>query len=474
VAAGTRDKTVAVIGGGLAGLAAALRLADAGYRPIVIESRKMLGGRATSVVDPRNNEVIDNCQHVLLGCCTNLIDFYDRLGVLDEIQWHRTLYWTRGHGEISTLKAGRLPAPFHLSPSFLRMRLFDWKQRRHIARAMWRIIRLGPGQRHAWAGRTFAEFLESCHQPETVVRGFWDVIVTRSCNVDVHRVGAAYALQVFQQGFLEHRWSYTMGLATVPLVNLYDAAGDVLRDAGGTVQLGTSARSISFGGRRVNGVVTADGFVEAAVVVSAVPFDRLDKLVSRTMREADGRLQGLEEIQVSPILGVHLWFERKIMTLPHLVLVDSGVQWLFNKGTDSEGRQHLHAVISAADEWMPLSEPQILERVLADLHRALPGAAGLKPVQARCIKEKRATFAATPDSVSRRPSAAPEHARGPAIENLYLAGDWCDTGWPATMEGAVRSGYAAAAAVCRTDGIDSPGLVEDVPAGWLSRLLRGR
>ena len=131
-------------------------------------------------------------------------------------------------------------------------------------------------------------------------------------------------------------------------------------------------------------------------------------------------------------------------------------------------------MISAADDWMTLSESQIIERVVADVHRALPGAVGLEPAQARCIKEKRATFAATPESMTQRPSAAPQHSRGAAIDNLYLAGDWCDTGWPATMEGAVRSGYIAAAEVCRTDGIDSPGLVEDVPAGWLSRLLRGR
>ncbi len=468
------DKTVAVIGGGLAGLAASLRLADAGYRPIVIESRKMLGGRATSVVDPRNNEVIDNCQHVVLGCCTNLIDLYDRLGVLDLIEWHRTLYWTRSHGEVSTLRAGWLPAPLHLARSFLRMRLFNRPQRRHIARAMWRIIRVGPGQRQAWSDRTFADFLASCNQPESVVREFWDVIVTSACNLDVHRVGAACALQVIQQGFLEHRWSYTMGVATVPLVNLYDAAGEVLREKGGTVRPGTSARSIAFDGRRVTGVVTGDGFVDAAAVVSAVPFDRLDKLVSRTMQNADARLKSLDRLQVSPILGVHLWFAGPIMTLPHLVLIDSGVQWLFNKGITPDGRQHIHAVISAADEWMPLSEPQIIERVLEDLHRALPGSVGLKAVEARCIKERRAPFAATPGVEALRPSVSPEHARGAAIENLYLAGDWCDTGWPATMEGAVRSGYAAAAEIGRSDGVEAGGIVEDVPAGVLARWLRGK
>jgi zeta-carotene desaturase len=381
------DKKVAVVGGGLAGLAAAVRLADAGYRPAVIESRKRLGGRATSLVDPRTDRLIDNCQHVLLGCCTNLIDLYDRLGVLDDIEWHRTLYWTRARGEIDELKAGWLPAPFHLAPSFMRMRLFQRRQRRHIARAMWRIIRMGPGGRHDWSGRTFAEFLDACGQPQSVVDTFWNVIITSACNLDVHRVGAAYALQVFKEGFLDHRWSYTMGLATVPLVALYDTAGEVIEAAGGEISLATSARALAFDGRRITGVVSADGLIEAAAVVSAVPFDRLARLVSPTLQKADARLRSLDQIEVSPILGAHLWFDQPVMDLPHLVLADHAVQWLFNKGTDTRGRQHLHAVISAADEWMPLAEDEILRRVLSDVHQALPRSKGLEPVQARCIKE---------------------------------------------------------------------------------------
>jgi zeta-carotene desaturase len=265
-----------------------------------------------------------------------------------------------------------------------------------------------------------------------------------------------------------------MGLATVPLVKLYDTAAAVLREGGGTVMLGTSARSISFDGRRMTGVVTANGLVDAAAVVSAVPFDRLDKLVSATAREADTRLRDLDRLEVSPILGVHLWFDRPVMTLPHLVLVDAGVHWLFNKGTDSDGRQHVHAVVSAADDWMALPEQQITEKVVADIHRALPASKGIEPIQARCIKEKRATFAATPGADAIRPTAGPAPARGAAIDNLYLAGDWCDTGWPATMEGAVRSGYAAAEAICHNDGLEALGVVDDVPASWLARLLRGK
>ena len=463
-------KRVAIIGGGLAGIAAAVRLADAGCQPILIESKKRLGGRATSLVDPRSGHTIDNCQHVLLGCCTNLIDLYSRLNVLDQIEWHKTLYWTRGRGEIDRMKAGWLPAPLHLSSSFRRMRIFNRADKRHIARCMWRMIRMGSKGRFAWRDRTFGEFLDECGQPRELVRSFWNTIIVSACNMDAHRVNASHALQVFQEGFLANRWSYTMGLATVPLAELYAPAIDVIIDAGGDIQLGVSAKAIAFDGRRVTGVVTEDGLVESAAVVSAAPFDRLDKLVSDALRRADRRLQCLDHLEVSPILGVHLYFAQPIMHLPHLVLVDRGVQWLFNKGVNSDGRQHVHAVISGADDWMELSEDEIVQRVLGDVHHALPQSIGLPPVEARSIKEKRATFASLPGMDALRPGATPAlvGSGGGGVENLFLAGDWTDTGWPATMEGAVRSGYAAAAGVL---GDASGGLADDVPAGWLSRIL---
>lgn len=465
---------MAIIGGGLAGIAAAVRLAKSDFRPILIETRKRLGGRATSLVDPRSGKIIDNCQHVLMGCCTNLIDLYDRLGVIDAIQWHKTLYWTRGGvgGEVDRMRAGYLPAPLHLSGSFRAMRIVSKADKRHIARAMWRMIRLGAHGRLTWSNRTFGEFLRQCGQPPELIRSFWNTIIVSACNLDVDRVAASSALHVFQEGFLANRWSYTMGLAAVPLADLYAPAIDFIFENGGDIQLGCSAKAIAFDGRRVSGVVTEDGVIESAAVISAVPFDRLEKLVSDTMKRIDRRLQSLDQFEVSPILGVHLWFDQMIMDLPHLVLIDppQGVQWLFNKGMDAQGRQHIHAVISAADEWMGLAEDEIVARVVRDVHHALPQSIGLQPVEARSIKEKRATFAAIPGAEALRPTAGPGYvgAQGGGIENLFLAGDWVDTGWPATMEGAVRSGYAAAAGVL---GDGSGGLVEDVPAGWLARLL---
>jgi zeta-carotene desaturase len=251
-------------------------------------------------------------------------------------------------------------------------------------------------------------------------------------------------------------------LSRVPLSNLYDPVESHLEQVGGTVQLGTSARAIAFDGNRVTGVVTEHGFVDAAAVIAAVPFDRLAKLCSGSLTSADSRLQRLGALRFSPILGVHLFFEIEVMTLPHLVLPGRDTHWLFNKGTDKHGHQHVHAVISGADAWMGLEEREIVDRVLADLVWALPAARGLEPSGFRSVKEKRATFRAEPGVDRLRPVAAP----GCGVRNLFLAGDWCQTGWPATMEGAVRSGYAAAAAAT-----GAPGVVADLPVALGGRLL---
>jgi len=461
-------RRVVIVGGGIAGLAAAVRIAEAGHTPIVLETRKKLGGRATSFVDPRTGDVLDNCQHVLMGCCTNLIDFYERLGVDDRIDWHRTLYWTRGGGAIDVMRSDWLPAPLHLGRSFARLRTFTRAQRRHIARGMWAMIRMGAASAQRHRDQTFAECLEAWGQPDDVIRDFWNTVIVGACNIDVWHVAAPYALQVFQEGFLANRWSYVMGLSTVPLANLYDPAEAVITGAGGEIRMGVSVRSIRYDGQRVRGVVTSDDVVDGEVVIAAVPPDRLDAIVGDAMRRADARLQRLREFEFSPILGVHLYFERAIMEIPHLVLVDTATHWLFNRGIDEAGGQWIHAVISAADAWMPVSEAEIVDRICADIDGAFPASAGARPLKARAVKEKRATFAATRAVQNLRPSTVPGTIgiAGGGIENLFLAGDWTDTGWPATMEGAVRSGYAAAAACC-----DHGGVVEDIHTEWLARWL---
>jgi squalene-associated FAD-dependent desaturase len=461
---------VAIIGGGLAGIAAAVRLAGTGAQPIVIETRRKLGGRATSFIDPRTDEVLDNCQHVLMGCCTNLIDLYDKLGVLEKIEWHKKFYWTAGRGVIDEMKPSLLPAPFHLTPSFNRLSWLSKQDRKAIARAMWRLIRCGFDERQRWQDRTFAEFLRQCDQPESAMQRFWNVIIVSACNLDVERIAAPLAMQVFQEGFLANKWSCAMGLPAVPLWELYESAEEIITAAGGELRLGESAKSIAFDGMRVNGVVTDEVLIEASAVVAAVPPDRLDKLVSEALRQADQRLQHLGKYTFSSILGVHLFFAKEVMTLPHLTLVDHDTQWLFNKGVSDDGGQHIHAVISAADKWMSLSEEDIADRIVRDLHSALPASRGLQPVAVRAVREKRATVALTPEAQALRPSTSPHMIglSGGGVRNLFLAGDWTDTGWPATMEGAARSGYAAAAAILDDDSL---GPVADIPAGALARII---
>ncbi len=471
--AGATPRSAVVVGGGIAGLACALRLSEAGVATTLLETRRKLGGRATSFVDPRTGEVLDNCQHVLMGCCTNLLDFYARLGVADAIEWHARIYWANPPRAPDVMRPGLLPAPAHFTRSFASMRMLSLAEKRAVARAMWRLLRIGASGRRAWEARTFAEFLAETGQPPRVVELFWNPVVVSACNLPVEAASAASAMQVFQEGFLANRHAPLMGLPTVPLVRLYDPAEEAIAAAGGQVRLGVSAVAIAFDGRRATGVVTDEGRFDADIVVSALPADRLAKLVGQALRSADRRLQRLEEIQYSPILGVHLRFPRAVMQLPHMVLPGRGTQWVFNKSAhergsiDPDGTQHLHAVVSGAQDWMELDEAAIAARVLADLRWALPDARGVEPVSVRSVKEKRATFAVVPGVEALRPPAAADgFDRDGGVRNLYLAGDWTRTGWPATMEGATRSGYLAAGAA-----LGERLLVPDLPPARLAAAL---
>jgi len=470
-AAAAVPRTVAIIGGGVAGIAAAVRAADAGWRPILIETRTRLGGRAMSFDDVRSGVELDNCQHVVMGCCTNILELYDRLGVLGEIDWHETLWFARGGGARDRLAiAPLLPAPLHYGPSFARMRLFSLGEKIAIARAFLAILRMGPQGRMRWQGRAFAGFLAETRQPARVVELFWDPVVLSACNLPSARCEAAHALKVFDEGMLAHRFAGAVGVARVPLSRLYDAVGEIVARAGGELRLRTSARALAFDGTRVTGVVCDDGLVAAQAVVSAVPPDRLAKLSSATLRAHDRRLAHLGDFAWSPILGVHLALKRRVMDIPNLSLPGRAVHWLFaHEAPAGAGfAQRIEAVVSAADAWVGLGEDEIAARVLADLAWAIPGVSRDDIAWARPVLEKRATFASTPGVDAIRPRARVEAGdlRG-GVANLYLAGEWTDTGWPSTMEGAARSGFAAIGAMTGGSGV-----CPDLPPSGMVRFAR--
>ena len=444
--------SVLVVGGGLAGIATAVYLAKVGISTTLVETRKRLGGRATSFVDPTTGQTLDNCQHVLLGCCTNLVDLYRRLGVVNQIRWHRRLYFAGESQGIDCLEADDLPAPLHMTRSLMGFGLLTWSEKIAISRGMLAILRLGDRGREAWQNRPFSQWLAEFHQPAGAVRKFWSVIVISALNELPDRVDASYAIQVFQEGFLAHEQGYVMGVPAVPLISLYDTAHRVIAESGGRVLLSTGANQFIFENGQIIGLELSHGQrLLADVFVSAVPHDRLSKLCTSRMLDADPRLRGLGRIGTSPIIGIHLWFETQadapIMNLPHLILTQGKLQWIFNKGYDVQlGGQHLHGVISAAHDLVDKPADQIIEIAVQETRRALsqfPQGSECKMLHSVVVKEKRATFSISPGVDRFRPRTQGQ------IENLFLAGDWCQTGWPATMEGATRSGYLAGNAVAQ-------------------------
>lgn len=436
---------VVVVGAGLAGLACAIRLAERGVPVRVIETRQRPGGRATSHIDPRGG-MIDNCQHVAMGCCHRYLALCGTLGVLGTFSWSTTQTWIEPGGRRSRIESVALPAPFHFAPSFASARFLSLRAKAAIAYAM-ATIAVAPWR--AWVGATFAEFLDSVHQESEERERFWSPVIVSACNLDVARVDASLALRVFREGFLASRRAAMIGVPRVPLGSLYHAAEGLIARAGGELSLSTSVARI-----HADRVECADGeIVRGRAIVVALPPERCDALVDASAR--DERFDCFSRLAHSPILGVHLWLERPVLDVPHAVLVDSSpdhrvaIQWLFAKqgeqaGSVSPGQwaQALHGVISAADAWMDSTDRQIESRVRADLNACLGSNAGDAVVRVVAIKERRATFAATPAFERVRPAA---RGSGP----LILAGDYTATGWPATMEGAVRSGEAAAEAAAR-------------------------
>jgi len=238
----TQTPTVAVVGGGLAGLATACALADSGLQVTVFERRPYLGGRASSYQHPSTGEVVDNCQHVLLGCCTNLIDFYQRLNVEDKIRWFDSLTFLEPGGRASVIGASFLPAPLHTAPAFLRASCLNLVDKLAIAGAMSALAPLTPKD----TGENFLAWLRRHGQTDRAIERFWKTILVSALNEDVDRVSVPYAAQVVRESFLKSANAGRMGVPTVPLTELYGAAEGYVRARNGEVLYRATMKSGSF------------------------------------------------------------------------------------------------------------------------------------------------------------------------------------------------------------------------------------
>jgi zeta-carotene desaturase len=470
------SKSVIVIGGGLAGLAAGVALAESGFRVRLFEKRPFLGGRATSYVLP-DGEHVDNCQHVTFGCCTNLEDFYRRVGSADKIRFFDRLRLLDPQGRSGELHAGILPAPFHLTGSFLTFAPLGLKDKLGIARAMFAILK-GRGRTpdlDEAGGISMLEWLRRRKQSPAAIERFWRAVLVSALSEELDRIDARYGVDVFWKAVLSNRRGYRMGVPSVELGELYEGCRAAIERKGGEVLLRSTVRSLRFAGGALTGVNFDDAREATAdAYILAVTHDALDELLPEEIKRANPSLAHLREIKFASITGVHLWFDRTVMSEPFLTLLDTTTQWIFNKtalygarngNAQSAGAgQYLQLVISASHGLLQKPRQEIIDLCLAEVRHALPRAREAQLVKATVIKEATATFSPQPGVDRWRPRQAT------SIPGLFLAGDWTATGWPATMEGAVRSGYLAAEAVARASGLDASFLQPDLPVDGLVAL----
>ncbi|MDE3108646.1 MAG: hydroxysqualene dehydroxylase HpnE [Acidobacteriota bacterium] len=472
------SQSVLVIGGGLAGLSSAVALADAGFHVRLFEKRPHLGGRATSYTLPDGSEV-DNCQHVTLGCCTNLADFYRRAGANAKVRFYDRLYFADRAGKRSTIEASALPSPLHMAPSFLRFGALKFSDKHAIAGALLAIARSG-GSPPEIAGVSMLDWLRRMKQTDGAIERFWRVVLVSALDEELARTDAHYGIDVFWKAFLANRAGYRVGIPSVPLVNLYAGCREAIAGRGGEVNLRAGIREIRLCEGHFKSVVTDDASeITADLCVAAVPHELLLELAPWQLSEPGGPLGQVRQIRTSPITGVHFWFDRTVMAEPFLTLLDHTTQWIFNKtmlyggeskrGDDAsqsvygQRTQYLQLVISASYDLVSRSRQEIIDLCRRELLDVLPATRDAKLEKATVIKEVHATFSPEPGVDARRP------AQDIGVKNFFLAGDWTQTGWPATMEGAVRSGYLAAEAALAACGRPQKLLQPDLPFEGLSK-----
>jgi squalene-associated FAD-dependent desaturase len=452
--AGMNRFDVAVIGAGFAGLSAAVRLARLGARVLVLEARPRLGGRATAFPDRETGELVDNGQHVILGCYSATLAFLSEIGALDNVRLQKTLtvVMVDRAGVRSRLECPALPAPLHLVGGVLDWDALPWRDRLSVLRMATplRLARraLKPGSQRIAAspGETVENWLVRNGQTARLCEMLWNPLVLAALNQPPELAAAPAFARVLGEMFGSDPATAAIGLPTKPLDQMYaEPARAFIEALGGEVRTGSPATVEIADGSEPSIAAVASGAERWSVtsVVSAVPWYALDGLFpgGAGQQALAPVLTAARAMAASPIVTVNLWFDRQIIDEPFVGLPGRTMQWVFDKRAVFGGSAaHVSLVSSGAAAILARRNDELTALAISELGSALPAVAGATVLRATVVREPRATFSLAPGQPSR-----PETRT--AIRGLALAGDWIATGLPATIESAVRSGHRAAAAI---------------------------
>lgn len=448
--AGSRPGVV-VIGGGLAGLTAAIALREVGHPVTLLEARPRLGGATTSF--SRDGLIVDNGQHVFLGCCAAYQGLIARLGMSGQVTLQDRFDVTvlSPDGRTARLRRNRLPGPLHLGGSLARYPLLSLGERLRVAQAALAMRFVDPAA-PATDRQRLGDWLAAHGQDERARRRLWDLFTVSALNIAGDDASLALAATVVRTALLGARDAADIGTPAVPLGQLHgDAGGRLLARLGATVRLGAKVAAVRprpGGGFDVEladraGTGAAEA-LPATGVVLAVPPDQAARLLPAAAALDTGPdgpgPAGWRQLGAAPIVNVHILYDRQVMDLPFAAAVDSPVQWVFDRtGPSGLGNgQYLAVSVSAADDVVDIPAAALREQFVPALEQLFPSAREARVMDFFVTRERRATFRQVPGCGEKRPAART------GLAGLVLAGAWTDTGWPDTMEGAVRSGLVAA------------------------------
>lgn len=440
---GAPQSDVIVVGAGVAGLSAAAALAESGAKVTLLERRPYIGGRAYSYDHPAIEETIDS-QHVVLGCCTNILDLCRRAGMTDSIRWYDELVFLQPGGRRSLFRPGKLPAPAHQAMSFLRAPMLSPLDKAGIAAGMARFLRGYPQDDN----ESFAAWLKRTGQTERAIRHFWEPVVVGALNDVFERCSVKYAGKIFHESFLRSPEAVRFGIPAAPLSEFFAPVAEFAQKLGVTLKTRAGVERIEQTTDKRWSVQAGGEMYSAANLVLATDFRQTKLLLDSLPHPTKGDTPlaaGYDSFIPSPITTIHLWYDRDVTELDHAVLLDTRIQWMFAKSRirrwPTERGSYIELVISASWPELEMGREEILTSALREIVLFFPAVKEARLLKSAVLKEARATFSVVPGLDRFRPKQATPWS------GLYLAGDWTATEWPSTMEGAVRSGRLAAGAL---------------------------